>query len=112
MARIDTDKMQGQKLQGCACASQAALDFQIPPQASLHGIIKTHRSFCSAKYPCIWFLIMFFKMGFENTTGCAWPAKRGDVVKKHPQARLRGSFNKQIQHSRSESTLCFLSSDP
>jgi hypothetical protein len=34
-------------------------------------------------------------------------SKRGDVVKKHPQARLRVSFAKQLQHSRSESTRCF-----
>jgi hypothetical protein len=36
-------------------------------------------------------------------------AKGGCVVKKHPQARLRVSFIKQIWHSRSESTRCFLS---
>jgi len=40
------------KQQGCAWASQAAMDFQIPPQASLHGILKTHRSFCFANWPC------------------------------------------------------------
>jgi hypothetical protein len=39
--------------------------------------------------------------------GCAWPAKRGNVLKKHPQARLRVSFIKQIWHSRSESTRIF-----
>ena len=44
----------------------------------------------------------------ENT-GLRLVSKRGCVVKKHLQARLRGSFPQQIQHSRSESTLCFLS---
>jgi hypothetical protein len=34
--------------------------------------------------------------------------KRGDVVKKHPQARLRVFFPQQIQHSRSESARCFI----
>jgi hypothetical protein len=29
--------------QGCAWQAKLALRFQIPPQASLHGILKTHR---------------------------------------------------------------------
>ena len=40
MARIYTDKTDAQ---GGAWASQAALRFQIPSQASLHRIVKTHR---------------------------------------------------------------------
>ena len=39
----------------------------------------------------------------ENA-GLRLVSKRGCVVKKHLQARLRGSFPQQIQHSRSEST--------
>jgi hypothetical protein len=42
-------------------------------------------------------------------TGLRLVSKRGCVVKKHLQARLRVSFPQQIQHSRSESTPCFLS---
>jgi hypothetical protein len=38
-----------------------------------------------------------------KTTGLRLVSKRGDVVKKHPQARLRVSFAKKLQHSRSES---------
>jgi len=34
----------GKTNQGGAWASQAALGFKIPPQASLHEILKTHRS--------------------------------------------------------------------
>jgi hypothetical protein len=72
--------------------------FQIPSHASLHGIVKPHRSFCYANGPASrWNL-------WEKALGCAWPAKRGDVLKKHLQARLRGGFLQQIQHSRSEST--------
>jgi hypothetical protein len=44
---------------------------------------------------------------FLKTLVCAWRAKRGDVLKKHPQARLRVSFLQQIQHSRSESSPVF-----
>ena len=42
----------------------------------------------------------------ENT-GLRLVSKRGCVVKKHPQARLRVSFLQHIQHSRSESTRIF-----
>ena len=42
----------------------------------------------------------------ENA-GLRLASKRGCVVKKHLQARLRGSFPQQIQHSRSESTRVF-----
>jgi hypothetical protein len=40
-------------------------------------------------------------------TGLRLVSKRGDDFKKHPQTRLRVSFSKQIQHSRSESMPCF-----
>ena len=42
----------------------------------------------------------------ENT-GLRLVSKRGCVVKKHLQARLRVSFPQHIQHSRSESTRVF-----
>jgi hypothetical protein len=73
--------------------AKLALRFQIPSQASSHGIVNPHRSFCSANGPAsprnLW----------EKNIGLRLVSKRGDVVKKHPQARLRGSFPQQIQHS-------------
>ena len=105
MTRINTD---GQR--SCrAVLGQAKLApcFQIPSQASLHGIVKPHRSFCYANGPA--FYASCRKL-LEKIAGLRLFAKRGDVVKKHPQARLRVFFAKQIQHSRSESNPCFLSS--
>jgi hypothetical protein len=43
----------------------------------------------------------------NKNNGLRLVSKRGTVFKKHPQARLRVYFIKQIQHSRSESTLDF-----
>jgi hypothetical protein len=48
---MGTDKREGREAQGCAWASQASMDFQIPSQASLHWIMKTHRPFCYANGP-------------------------------------------------------------
>jgi hypothetical protein len=49
----------GQDLHGWAEKRKAmlgqaklALCFQIPSQASWHGIVKSHRPFCYAKWPC------------------------------------------------------------
>jgi hypothetical protein len=39
IAKIYTDKIQGRETQGYTWASQATMDFQIPSQASLHGIV-------------------------------------------------------------------------
>jgi len=44
------------------------------------------------------------KKSLGENAGLRLAYKRGCVVKKHPQARLRVSFPQQIQHSRSEST--------
>jgi hypothetical protein len=60
-------------------ATKLAMCLQIPSQASLHGMWK-----------------------IEKNTGLRLVSKRGDVVKKHPQARLPVSFAKQLQHSLSE----------
>ena len=35
----------------------------------------------------------FAQKSFGKNTGLRLVSKRGDVVKKHPQARLRGSFH-------------------
>jgi hypothetical protein len=77
------------KTEACRAAlgqAKLALCFHIPSQASLHGIVKTHRSFCYANGPAS------PRNLFENT-GLRLVSKRGCVVKKHPQARLRGSFH-------------------
>jgi hypothetical protein len=81
--------------------AKLALCFQIPSQASLHGIVKPHCSFCFANGPAL-------LRNLWKNLGLRLASKRGCVVKKHPQVGLRGSFLQQVQHSRSESTLCFL----
>jgi hypothetical protein len=86
--------------------AKLALCLQIPSQASLHGILKPHRLFCYANGPAFCASRKMWKI--EKNTGLRLVSKRGDVVKKHLQARLRVSFPKQIQHSRSESTPCFI----
>ena len=85
--------------------AKLSLCFQIPSQASLHGILKS-----IAHYATQMALRFRFaqKLLGENTR-LRLVSNRGCVVKKHPQARLRVSFIKQIRHSRSESTRCFLS---
>jgi hypothetical protein len=77
------------------------MDFQIPSQASLQGIVKN---------PSLILLRNCYANGpsspwnfWENVVLRLVP-KRGDVVKKHTQARLRVFFQQQIQHSHSEST--------
>ena len=88
--------------------AKLALCFQIPSQASLHGILKS-----IAHYATQMALRFRFAQRFlgENA-GLRLVSKRRCVVKKHPQVGLRVSFPQRIQHSRSESTLCFLSSYP
>jgi hypothetical protein len=63
--------------------AKLALCFQIPSQASLHGILKPHRPFCYANGPA-----MFRQKLLGENTGLRLASKRGCVVKKHPQARL------------------------
>jgi hypothetical protein len=62
--------------------AKLALCFQIPSQACLHGILKTHRPFCYANGPA-----MLRQKSFGKNTGLRLASKRGCVVKKHPQAR-------------------------
>ena len=82
--------------------AKAAMDFQIPSQASSRGIMKTHRSFCYANGPA-----MLRQKSLGENAGLRLVSKRGCVVKMHPQACLRGSFSQHIQHSRSESARIF-----
>jgi hypothetical protein len=94
--------LRGWKLQGFAWASQAGMDFKIPPQTRLHGILKTIAHFA----PKNALHLNQHKINDKNSR-LSLVSKRGDVVKKHLQARLRVSFPQQIQHSRSESTPVF-----
>jgi hypothetical protein len=71
--------------------------FSNPFASELARDCKPHRSFCYANGPA-------FYQESLGKLGLRLFSKRGDVVKKHPQARLRVSFSKQIQHSRSELT--------
>ena len=96
----------GREAQGCAWASQAGAVLPNPFASELARDCEPPSPILLRKWPCI-YLCIKIKM---KTSGCDWPAKRGDVVKKHLQARLRVSFPQQIQHSHSESTPCFLSS--
>ena len=85
--------------------AKLALCFQIPSQASLHGIVNPHRPFCYTNGPAFCASRKMWKI--EKNTGLRLVSKRGAVVKKHLQARLRVSFPQQIQHSHSESSPCF-----
>ena len=82
--------------------AKLALCFQIPSQASLQRILKSHRLFYYANGPT-----MLRQKSLGENAGLHLVSKRGRVVKKHLQARLRGSFPQQIQHSHSESTRVF-----
>jgi hypothetical protein len=82
--------------------AKLALRFQIPSQASLHEILKLHRSFCCANGPA-----MLRQKSLGENAGLRLVSKRGCIVKMHPQACLRGSFSQHIQHSRSESARIF-----
>jgi hypothetical protein len=64
--------------------AKLALCFQIPSQASLHGIQKSHRSFP----PQMALRFRFAQKLLGENTGLRLASKRGCVVKKHPQARL------------------------
>jgi hypothetical protein len=66
------------------------------------GILKLHRPFCYANGP-----VMLRQKSLGENAGLRLVSKRGCVVKKHLQARLRVSFQQHIQHSHSESTTVF-----
>jgi len=99
----------GREAQGCAWASQAGDALSNPFTSELARDCKIPSLILLRKWPC--FLRFAQKSSGENN-GLRLVSKRGDVVKKHLQARLRVSFPQQIQHSRSESTPWFLSSYP
>ena len=60
MTRMGTDEAE---TQGDARSPGLALRFQIPSQASLHGIVQTHRSIRSANGPAFRALREMMRMG-------------------------------------------------
>jgi hypothetical protein len=89
----------GQDLHGWAEKRRAmlgraklALCFQIPLQASLHGILK----FIAHSATQMALRFRFAQKLLGENAGLRLASKRGYVVKKHPQARLRVSFAQHI----------------
>jgi len=76
--------------------------FSNPLTSELERDYETPSPILLRKWPC------FAQESLENL-GLRLASKRGCVVKKHLQACLRVSYQQQIQHSRSESTLVFFS---
>jgi hypothetical protein len=89
----------GREAQGYAWANQAGAVFSNPFTSELAQDSETTSLIWLRKWSCAFASLRDF---WEKKQGCDWSAKRGDVVKKHPQARLRVSYQQQIQHSRSE----------
>jgi hypothetical protein len=100
MGRIDTDKKMAEKRRAMLGQAKLALCFQIPSQASLHGILKAQRSLCCANGPALSPRSEIFGRKCRVAIGL----QAGMCCEKHLQARLRVSFPQQIQHSHSEST--------
>ena len=72
--------------------AKLALCFQIPLQASLHGILK----FIAHSATQMALRFRFAQKLLGENAGLRLASKRGYVVKKHPQARLRVSFAQHI----------------
>ena len=87
--------------------AKLALCFSNPFTSELARDSEIHRPLCYANGPAI-----LRQKSLRENAGLRLASKWGCVVKKHLQARLRVSFQQQIQHSHSESTPCFLSSYP
>ena len=92
----------GREALGCALASQARDALSNPFASELARDCEPPSPILLRKWPCIY---LFIKIKMK-IAGLRLVSKRGDVVKKHPQARLRVSFPQQIQHSCSESSPC------
>jgi hypothetical protein len=85
-------------MQGYAWASQAGAVFSNPFASGLARDSENTSLILLRKWP------YFALESSGKSTGLCLFSKRGDVVKKHPQARLRVSFPQQIQQSLSEPT--------
>jgi len=96
MTRMSTDEAE---TQGDARSSELALRFQIPSQASLHGIVKPHRPLapraallfapCSRSRKCQ-------ELASRKNTGHARLAGMAGFLKRHLQACLRGDLQKSL----------------
>jgi len=78
--------------QGGAWAGKAALPDQTLWQASLPTRLFQNRSIRVANAPAFALDAGRSTLRLSKTQGCSWLAKRGDVLGKHLQARLRVSF--------------------
>jgi hypothetical protein len=90
-----------------AWASQAALRFQILSQASLHGILKTHRSSRSASGPAFRALReinILPIIGIQKKHGARLACRDGGVFETTSASLLARGFAKRPLHSRSEYT--------
>lgn len=80
--------------QGDAWVSHAALPNQTLWQASLPTRLFPTCFIRYANAPAFSRLVRDFGNGKKKTQGCVWLAKRGDVLRKQPKARLRGDLQK------------------
>jgi hypothetical protein len=96
ITRMGTDEDRG--TQGCAWTSQAGAALSNPFASELAR--DSDKPFAHLATQ----MALLRPEIFLKNTSLRLVSKRGCVVKKHPQARLRGFFPQQIQHSRSEST--------
>jgi hypothetical protein len=99
ITRMGTDEDRG--TQGCAWTSQAGAALSNPFASELAR--DSDKPFAHLATQ----MALLRPEIFLKNTSLRLVSKRGCVVKKHPQARLRGSFPQQLQHSRSESSPCF-----
>jgi hypothetical protein len=81
----------GRDAQGYAWASQAGAVLSNPFTSELERDSENPSLICSANGPA-----MLHQKSLGEIAGLRLVSKRGCVVKKHPQARLRGSFPQQI----------------
>jgi hypothetical protein len=102
MGRIDTDETNGRKAQGYAWASQAGAVLSNPFASELTRDSENPSPIMLRKWPCDVSSEIFGRKG-----GVALGFQAGMCCEKHLQARLRVSFQQQIQHSHSESTTVF-----
>jgi hypothetical protein len=85
-----------------------ALSFQIPSQASLRGIVKTHRSLAPRAALLFRALREMIGMGKGKDTGLRLARQAGRCFGKASEGSLASVFSKQLRHSCNESTLGFL----
>jgi hypothetical protein len=83
--------------QGAARSPGLALRFQIPSQASFHGILKKHRPLASRAallLRAMREIKNYEELASRKSTGHARLAGMAGFLKRHLQARLRGDLQK------------------